>query len=99
MPRMQLHAGHFFALAEAGRIYYNKINQFKIQEDHPMEGCSNTRECPCTYPCPRHGKCCDCVAHHRAHNEGVPACFFSPEAEATYDRSVENLARDRGLIP
>ena len=46
-----------------------------------MEGCSNTRDCPCTYPCPRHGKCCDCVAHHREHNEGVPACFFSPEAE------------------
>ena len=41
---------------------------------------------------------CACVAHHRDHGEGVPGCFFSPEAEATYDRSVEALARDRGLL-
>ena len=26
--------------------------------------------------CPRHGKCCGCVAYHRDHNEGVPGCFF-----------------------
>ena len=60
--------------------------------------CSNSRECPCTYDCPRHGRCCACVAHHRDHNEGVPGCFFSREAEATYDRSIENLARDRGIL-
>lgn len=29
---------------------------------------------------------------------GVPGCFFSKEAEATYDRSIEALARDRGII-
>ena len=39
----------------------------------------------------------DCVAHHRDHNEGVPGCFFSEEAEATYDRSIEALCRDRGI--
>ena len=55
--------------------------------------CDNKAPCPCTYDCPRHGKCCACVAH----DEGVPACFFSPEAEATYDRSIEALCRDRGL--
>lgn len=38
--------------------------------------CDNKRNCPCTYDCPRHGKCCACVAHHRDHNEGVPGCFF-----------------------
>ena len=59
--------------------------------------CDNTRPCPCTYNCPRHGKCCECVAHHRDHGEGVPGCFFSPEAEATYDRSVEARARGRTL--
>ena len=64
-----------------------------------MSGCTNTRPCPCTYDCPRRGKCCECVAHHRGHGEGVPGCFFFPEGEATYDRSVEALARDRGLIP
>ena len=42
-----------------------------------MTMCDNNRDCPCTYACPRHGKCCACVAHHRDHNEGVPGCFFS----------------------
>ena len=60
--------------------------------------CDNSRPCPCTYDCPRHGRCCACVAHHRDHDEGVPGCFFSPEAEATYDRSIEALARDKGII-
>ncbi|MCI5960288.1 MAG: hypothetical protein MRZ26_00695 [Ruminococcus sp.] len=58
---------------------------------------STTRACPCTFDCPHHGKCCDCVEHHRDHNEGVPGCFFSEEAEATYDRSIEALCRDRGI--
>lgn len=48
--------------------------------------------------CPRHGKCCACVAHHRDHNEGVPGCFFSKEAEATYNRSIKALAKDHGII-
>lgn len=61
--------------------------------------CSNTGPCPCTYDCIRHGKCCECVAHHRDNNEGVPGCFFSPEAEASYDRSIEALCRDRGIFP
>ena len=60
-----------------------------------MEECSNSRPCTCTYDCPRHGRCCECVAHHRDNHEGVPGCFFSPEAEATYDRSVEALCRER----
>ena len=50
--------------------------------------CDNKRNCPCTYDCPRHGKCCACVAHHRDHNE----------AEATYDRSIKALAKDHGII-
>lgn len=48
--------------------------------------------------CPRHGKCCACVVYHRDHNEGVPGCFFSKEAEATYDRSIKALAKDHGII-
>ena len=60
--------------------------------------CNNTRPCPCTYDCPRHGICRACVAHHREHNEGIPGCFFSKEGEALYDRSVKALAKDRGLV-
>lgn len=39
-----------------------------------------------------------CVVYHRDHNEGVPGCFFSKEAEATYDRSIKALAKDHGII-
>jgi hypothetical protein len=51
-------------------------------------------ECPCTYPCEKHGKCCECVAYH-LRSGAFPACFFSKEAEAKYDRSFEALVRDR----
>ena len=50
--------------------------------------------CPCTYRCHRRGKCCECVASHSRAGE-FPACFFSREAEARYDRSFEALQRDR----
>ena len=60
--------------------------------------CDNKRNCPCTYDCPRHGKCCACVAHHRDHNEGVPGCFFSKEAEATYDRSIKEFHKESQRI-
>ena len=63
-----------------------------------MSTCDNKRFCPCTYDCPRHGKCCTSVEHHRDNNEDVPGCFFSKEAEATYGRSIKNLARDHGII-
>jgi hypothetical protein len=49
---------------------------------------NNPRDCACTYPCPRRGKCCECVAYHQKNRE-LPACYFSKEAEATYNRSIE----------
>ncbi|MDL2258716.1 hypothetical protein LJC42_06140 [Eubacteriales bacterium OttesenSCG-928-K08] len=51
-------------------------------------------ECPCTYDCSRHGKCCECVKHHNQRG-GFPGCFYSKEAEATYDRSWAKLVEDR----
>lgn len=55
----------------------------------------NLESCPCTYPgCPRKGKCCECIAHHRERGE-LPACYFSKEAEKTYDRSIENFIQSR----
>ncbi|HPY95703.1 MAG TPA: DUF6485 family protein [Candidatus Cloacimonadota bacterium] len=50
--------------------------------------CNNVQPCNCTYPCPRHGKCCECVASHRVNGE-LPACYFPAEAEKTYNRSIE----------
>jgi hypothetical protein len=49
----------------------------------------NLSTCNCTYePCPRKGKCCECVVYHRQSGE-LPGCYFSRQAEATYDRSVQ----------
>lgn len=31
-------------------------------------------ECPCPKDCPRHGKCCLCVAHHRQMGK-LPNCL------------------------
>lgn len=59
-----------------------------------MRACVNAEQCPCTYPCEHHGKCCECVAYHRADGE-FPACFFTKEGEKTYDRSLSSLLRDR----
>ena len=55
----------------------------------------NLKDCPCTYPgCVRKGICCECIKHHWEKRE-MPACFFSKEAERTYDRSIENFIRDQ----
>lgn len=48
----------------------------------------NKAICTCTYePCPRKGKCCDCIAYHHRHGE-LPGCLFPPDVERTYDRSI-----------
>ena len=48
----------------------------------------NLKDCPCTYPgCPRKGKCCECIKHHREQGE-LPGCYFPAEVEKTYDRSI-----------
>jgi len=45
-------------------------------------------DCPCTYPgCTRHGNCCQCVKYHRTKDQ-LPACYFTPEQEKAYDRSI-----------
>lgn len=52
---------------------------------------SNLKECNCTYPgCPRKGLCCECIKHHRKADQ-LPACFFPPETEKTFDRSFEKF--------
>ncbi|MCL2530337.1 MAG: hypothetical protein FWE41_08460 [Coriobacteriia bacterium] len=51
-------------------------------------------ECPCTYSCDKHGKCCACIAYHLP-SGAFPACFFSPEGERLYNRSYEALKKDR----
>ena len=55
---------------------------------------ANLKACNCTYePCGRKGICCECISYHRRSGE-LPACFFSEEAERTYDRSIAAFVRD-----
>jgi len=62
-----------------------------------MKSCLNQKQnlanCNCSYtPCLRKGICCECISYHRK-NSQLPACFFPPEIEKTYDRSIENFVR------
>lgn len=51
----------------------------------------NLDNCTCSYDsCPRRGKCCECVIYHRKNGE-LPGCFFPPEAERSYDRSIRKF--------
>lgn len=51
----------------------------------------NLNSCPCTYfSCDKRGKCCECIRYHR-NNQELPACYFSREDEATYDRSIKKF--------
>jgi hypothetical protein len=55
----------------------------------------NLASCNCTYePCDKKGRCCDCVAYHRALGE-LPACYFDAAEEKTYDRSIAYFVRRR----
>ncbi len=54
---------------------------------------ANLAGCSCTYePCPRKGKCCECITYHLRADE-LPGCVFPPALEKTYDRSFNRFAR------
>ncbi len=53
----------------------------------------NLEMCTCTYSgCTKKGKCCECMHYHRM-NDQLPACFFPPEVEKTYDRSIRRFVQ------
>jgi hypothetical protein len=55
----------------------------------------NKARCNCTYePCPRKGRCCECLPYHLNSGE-LPACAFSNEVERTYDRSFARFVREK----
>lgn len=57
----------------------------------------STDHCSCTYvACDKRGNCCKCITFHRQRDE-IPGCFFSPEGERTYDRTLRKFAKDRGF--
>jgi len=62
-----------------------------------MECKPTGKNCRCTYSgCSRHGNCCQCVEYHSRKGQ-FTACFFSPAAERTYDRTLKKLLDDRGI--
>jgi hypothetical protein len=57
---------------------------------------ANKARCPCTYePCPRKGKCCECISYHFESRE-LPGCVFPSEIERTYDRSFARFIQVYG---
>lgn len=63
-----------------------------------MKNCPNQKQnlanCNCSYePCGRKGICCECVLYHRK-NAQIPGCFFPPDIERNYDRSVNNFIKN-----
>ena len=56
----------------------------------------NMAKCTCTCTsCSRRGACCACVEYHREKGE-LPGCFFPPEAERTYNRSIDYFVKVMG---
>ncbi len=55
----------------------------------------NLKDCSCSYPgCSKKGICCECIKHHREKGQ-LPGCYFSSEAEKTFDRSVKKFLEDQ----
>ena len=48
-------------------------------------GETNYFDCTCPKECPRHGKCCACVAHHRKIGK-LPHCLREQEGYLFYDK-------------
>ncbi len=52
----------------------DKMENKEIKIDRPVCEHNAAIDCPCPKQCPRHGRCCQCVAHHRQHGK-LPACL------------------------
>jgi len=51
----------------------------------------NLKSCICSWStCAKKGNCCLCLQSHLSSKE-VPGCFFTPEIERTYDRSLRRF--------
>jgi len=49
----------------------------------------NLKNCTCSYiSCSKRGICCECLSSHWKRRE-LPGCLFPPDAEKTYNRSLE----------
>ena len=78
----------------------NFLEDLLMPDYDPMrKQCPNVKEnlenCHCTYAfCDKKGLCCQCLHYHRRQGE-LPACYFTPEVEKTYDRSIRHFMQNR----
>ncbi len=72
-----------YRLTVKGLEYWNELTAPQPIQEARRNACPhNAIDCPCTKEgCPRHGKCCECVAHHKAHATKLPACLRGIEWE------------------
>ena len=73
------------------KTHSNKMEIAKMKECPNQQ--KNLEKCNCTYEtCERKGICCECISYHRDMGQ-LPACYFTPEVERTYDRSIARFLR------
>src|SRR5690554_6305574 len=68
-PLLGSHPG----IETSGRILF-ELN-YSSKEVMAM-ACDSKVNCTCTYACPRHGKCCECVTYHRVSQCGSELLSF-----------------------
>ena len=68
---------------DAFEPYTDNLPDIYIKQIPSTKPCThNNIDCPCTKEgCPRHGKCCECIAHHKEHGKKLPACLRGIEWE------------------
>lgn len=85
-PSLNPHKGEIMILKMGETEGHEKMKECPRHQD-------NLAKCNCTYePCERKGLCCECLRYHRASGE-LPACYFTPEVERTYDRSISRFLK------
>ena len=62
-----------------------KVNLMNCPHRPSTVGETNYFDCTCPKECPRHGKCCACVAHHSKIGK-LPHCLREQEGYLFYDK-------------
>ena len=72
-----------YRLTPKGLELWEELKSHQPTKEERHNHCPhNQTNCPCTKEgCPRHGKCCECVAHHKEHGKKLPACLRGIEWE------------------
>lgn len=74
--------GQIYRLTQKGLTFLEEQTKSQPKNEVRFKACPyNNIDCPCTKDCPRHGKCCACVAHHKAAGSKLPACLRGIEWE------------------